>query len=101
MNITNTCGTCKFKGKSFDELPRYFLCERTSDTKMEIYCAEDSFCCSERKDKKETFAVFEIIGEEVEQITVWLEFSKAQKYLYDWRKRYPSCHYLLFEKLDF
>lgn len=32
---------------------------------------------------KEAFAVFEIKGDECEQITVWLDIHKAKKYLED------------------
>lgn len=46
-----------------------------------------------------SFAVFEIKdGDECEQITVWLPLRETRKYLYDWRKRCPACHYLIFER---
>jgi len=47
------------------------------------------------------FAVFEIIGDEVSQITVWLPLEPAQKYLADWRKRYPDETYVIFQRHDY
>lgn len=49
---------------------------------------------------EENFAVFESIGEDWEQITIWVDYDKAIKYLYDWRKRCPSRYYSVLEKKD-
>lgn len=67
MSITNTCGTCKFKGKLIKESHKYFFCDRIKhdvDRRFKpghkavivdgsgyyaALCVEDDFGCLEWK----------------------------------------------------